>query len=239
MVLAWYKKSLLACGTALYVLSSFLLPTLAREQSEFPGRRVGGGSRGECDAELDSFVALNPSDHLGLTRQGRPTLYFAVAESTEPYDVQLTVMNPVEDDSPYEILHEMTLEVGDTRELIGIQLPADILLLGEDYLWQFVVLCEPDDPSRNIVLEGWIRQDAQHVLNVTASDVSVAETLAQAQAYQTSGLWLDAIALSVELLASDPHLEAVQNQWSQLLQALELDAVLDDTFGIRPAGDPH
>ncbi|NJN20066.1 MAG: DUF928 domain-containing protein [Leptolyngbya sp. RL_3_1] len=219
------------------MLSITLFPVFAKEQAEFPGRRVGGGTRGECDdTEAGAFVALNPASHLGVTHQERPTLYFAVSESAETYEVRLALLNSVEPDLGHNMLYETTLEVGDERELIGIQLPENLLLEGQYYLWQFVVICEPDDPSRNIVLEGWIAKEATDTTTAIA-DFSPVEGLAQAQRYQTAGLWLDAIALSIELLESDPHLEAVQTQWSQLLQALELDAVLDDPLAVRPLGD--
>ncbi|MDA0268514.1 MAG: DUF928 domain-containing protein [Cyanobacteria bacterium] len=238
MALSSYKKSLLAFGSAIYLITlAFLSPALAREQNEFPGRRVGGGSRGECAVDADAFVALNPANHLGITRQDRPQLYFFVAESTETYQVRLELFESDEDNLIGEIRYETTLAVGAEQDLIEIQLPEDILEPGLYYPWQFVVLCDPGDPSRNIVLAGWISQDATGEWDAIAPGLSVEEKLAQAQLYQASGLWLDAIALSVDLIQSEPNLEVVQTQWLQLLRGLELDDVLNHTLAIQVLGD--
>ncbi|MGB3201203.1 MAG: DUF928 domain-containing protein [Nodosilinea sp.] len=120
-------------------------------------------------------------------------------------------------------LYETTVVAG-TEPLVEVQLPADLVTADQDYHWSFVVACNPRDFSQNVGLEGWLRR-----VLLTPAPVSTAlvdNQLALVETYQAQGLWSDAIALMVELRQAHPANEAIQAQWSHLLEALDFDSVV-------------
>jgi len=219
------KQAWSALGISLCLCSSVVaLPAVAQDQNEFPGRRVGGGTRGGCAINAAAVVALNPANNLGLTNREQPTLYFAVPETNEAYQVTFYLQDEAADS-----VYETTLEAGAKTELLGVQIPADTLTVGEYYQWYFVAACDAANPAASIVLEGWIQQT-----DMAASDVADADSqLAVVQAYQAAGLWSDAIALTAELLAQAPECQEYQAQWFQLLAELGLDTAIDDLLSVR------
>ncbi|HEY9616152.1 MAG TPA: DUF928 domain-containing protein [Microcoleaceae cyanobacterium] len=210
-------------GIAICILSTAaLMPTVAQSQtsnrSEFPGRRVGGGTRGECLMNSQSLVALNPVNNLGVTASDRPIVYFAVPQSEQSYPIQF-VLRDADGHSAYET----TLTTNKAQELVGVQLPSNTVKAGQDYQWYFSVVCDPEDSSQNLVLSGWLRRVSAQITVQTGTDVET--KLKLAQAYAGAGLWSDQIATLAELRQTNPHNEQVRGQWQQLLKTLELQQV--------------
>ncbi|PSR15854.1 hypothetical protein C8255_20925 [filamentous cyanobacterium CCP3] len=188
------------------------------DRGEFPGRRVGGGTRGDCTVDSRSLAALNPASNLGVTASDRPSLYFSVPAAAIPYHGQFILH-----DADENRLYETTLTAG-AEPIVGVQLPANLVRPEQDYHWYFVVSCNPRDLSQNVVLEGWLRRVS---LTAAPASTTLVETqLDLVETYQAEGLWSDAIALMVELRQGHPDSEAVQAQWSRLLEALDLATVV-------------
>ncbi|PSN15239.1 hypothetical protein C7293_08090 [filamentous cyanobacterium CCT1] len=188
------------------------------DRGEFPGRRVGGGTRGGCAIDSRSLAALNPASNLGVTASDRPSLYFSVPAAATPYHGQFILH-----DADENRLYETTLTAG-TEPLVGVHLPTDLVRPEQNYHWYFVVSCNPRDLSQNVVLEGWLRRVP---LAPAPTDTALVETqLDLVTTYQAEGLWSDAIALMVELRQTHPNNEAVQAEWSRLLEALDLATVV-------------
>ncbi|MGB3309932.1 MAG: DUF928 domain-containing protein [Nodosilinea sp.] len=184
------------------------------DRGEFPGRRVGGGTRGDCAVNNRSLAALNPVSNLGVTASDRPSLYFSVPTAAVPYHGQFILH-----DANENRLYETTLTAG-AEPLVGVHLPTNLVMPEQDYHWYFVVACNPRDLSQNVVLEGWLRRVP---LTAAAADTARIEPQIElVKTYQTEGLWSDAIALMVDLHQAHPDNETVQAQWSQLLEALDL-----------------
>ncbi|MGF1460397.1 MAG: DUF928 domain-containing protein [Leptolyngbyaceae cyanobacterium] len=201
------------------------LPGLAQEQNEFPGRRVGGGTRGGCAIDASGVVALHPENNLGLTQRATPSLYLAVPESSDDYAVTFFLLDDTD-----AILYETTLEAGNKDELVGVQVPSDILKAGEHYPWYFLVTCEGVNPAAGVVVEGWLQQV---MFEAPLTDVDNEPSIEQIQAYQAAGLWSDAIALTAELISSNPEDAAYQAQWFNLLAELELDTAIEELLPVR------
>ncbi|HSM83123.1 MAG TPA: DUF928 domain-containing protein [Nodosilinea sp.] len=215
-------KSLMVWTTALgLVVFAGVEPGLAQSagnRGEFPGRRVGGGTRGDCAIDSRALAALNPASNLGVTASDRPSLYFAVPTAETRYHGQFILH-----DADQNRLYETTVAVG-TEPIVGVHLPANLVAPAQDYHWYFVVACNPRDLSQNVVLEGWLRRVAPLVESTETPVVD--SRLELAQAYQSAGLWSDAIAVMVELRQTHAQNALVQTQWNQLLHALELTAVV-------------
>lgn len=209
------------------ISTSVTTPALAQQQksdrAEFPGRRVGGGTRGECLANRQPIVALNPVNNLGVTSKSRPSLYFAVPSMDAAYPVEFVLR-----DASNQTVYETALEVRKAKQLLGIQLPENSLQVGQDYHWYLSIVCDPDDASQNIVLSGWLRRVPQQVTLGATADI-VAD-LKLAKSYQTAGLWSDAIATLVQLLQTYPTNDQVRLQWQQLLQQLDLEMIVESAI---------
>ncbi|MBP0021258.1 MAG: DUF928 domain-containing protein [Cyanobacteria bacterium SBLK] len=225
-----FKNTVLYLGIAFYSLSTFaIMPALAGlkndDRGEFPGERVGGGTRGgRCESSGPQLVALNPKNNLGVTARKQPLLYIAVPELERPYPAQFLVL-----DANRDITYETTVEVGRNREFVGILLPENTLKIGQDYTWEFVIPCDfykdPDESngeSTDIFVHGSLRQ----VLPETpvAEGLTVEEYLALVQFYQDAGLWSDAVATVLKLRQNYPNSDRVLAQWRQVLLALDFSA---------------
>jgi hypothetical protein len=188
------------------------------DRSEFPGRRVGGGTRGNCAVDSRALAALNPASNLGITASDRPSLYFAMPAAATPYHGQFILH-----DADENRLYETTLSAG-SEPIVGVHLPPNLVNPNQDYHWYMVVSCNPGDLSQNVVLEGWLRRVPT---SLEPTDTAMLDArLALVNAYQQQGLWSDAIALMVELRRAYPQNPTVEAQWHQLLTSLELAAVV-------------
>ena len=219
------RRIVLLVSSALWLTSTAaIMPALAQQQNsnrgEFPGRRIGGGTRGECLTGNQPLVALNPANNLGVTASDRPSLYFAVPKFDESYPIEF-VLRDVSGNSIYEV----ALEAGKNKDIVGVHLQKNTLKRGQDYQWYFSVVCDAEDRSQNMVLSGWLRQVSPKIALKDAS--SLEANLNLVKSYQKAGLWSDAIATLVELRQTYPNNDQVGLQWKQLLQQLELKSVFE------------
>lgn len=207
--------------TACLVSTVAILPALAQprnsSRAEFPGRRIGGGTRSECLVGNQPLVALNPANNLGVTASDRPSVYFVVPTLNKSYPVEFVLRN-----SDGNTVYKKPLEAGKTK-VVGIHLPEKTLELGQDYQWYFSIVCDSEDPSQNIVVSGWLRQVSPRIALKDKS--SLESKLDLAKSYHNAGLWSDEIATLVELRQSYPDNDKVRLQWQQLLQKLDLERV--------------
>lgn len=204
------------------ISTTTLLPALAQSpnsnRSEFPGRRIGGGTRGECSMNSQSLTALTPANNLGITASDRPTVYFVVPQSSESYPIQFVLR-----DTNGTSVYNTTLATSQAKQLLGVQLPSNMVKAGQDYQWYFSVVCDPDDSSQNLVLSGWLRRVSAQIPTQNGTDVAAQLNLASA--YQGAGLSSDEIAVLAKLHQTHPDHNQVRQQWQQLLQKLELQQV--------------
>ncbi|MGP1386059.1 MAG: DUF928 domain-containing protein [Thainema sp.] len=198
------------------------MPAVAQtsDRSEFPGRRVGGGTRGEC-MPAQPLVALNPASNLALTASEEPTVYFSISSLAKSHQMEFFLR-----DTDGNFVYETAFEAGETAEIVGITVPNGVLALEQDYQWYFSVVCDPLDRSQNMVLEGWLRRTSPAALPIEETS-ELPTSLELAATYEAAGLWGDAISTLVELRQTQPENSEVEQQWSELLQDLELDTVLD------------
>lgn len=188
--------------------------------SEFPGRRVGGGSRGECMSD-DTLVALSPKNHLIETTKATPTLYFAMPEFEYPLQVEFILKN-VEG----EIIADQLFEAESNGGVTGLDLTNQIepLEVGQDYEWYLSVLCNANNRAYDMVVHGWMRRVPGVEEDNVVSDIQLTE---QVQSYQAQGLWHNAIALLLQFQQdhnSDIH---STNLWAALLEAEGLQELIN------------
>lgn len=218
----------LPLGIAICLTSPFLFCSSALTQqessnrAEFPGRRIGGGTRGECVAGRQPLVALHPVNNLGVTLRDNPSLYFLMPELNETQQVEFILR-----DSNENSVYETTFDVSTTEKILGVHLPEGQLEVAQNYHWYFSVICDPQDRSQNIVLTGWLRRVSPEIIG---DELDVEPGLDRVSLYQESGLWTDAIATIVELHQTYPDNSEIHTRWTQLLQTLELDTVVEPSL---------
>ncbi|QZZ22396.1 DUF928 domain-containing protein [Leptothermofonsia sichuanensis E412] len=216
--------------TVCMVSTSGIMPVSAQignlSRSEFPGRRIGGGTRSECLAGNQPIAALNPANNLGVTASNRPSVYFVVPRLDESYPVEFLLR-----DAEGNAVYETTLKAG-KQAITGVHLPPNTVKVGQDYQWYFSVVCDREDRSQNIVLSGWMRRVASDLSDGLSPEVqlSLKAKLNLAQSYQNAGLWSDAISTLVELNQAYPDSEAVRLAWQKLIQKLDLEWVFQQSL---------
>ncbi len=215
-------------GAAILLLAPIAsLPVKANEnRADFPGRRVGGGTRSECLVGSQYLLALTPSNNLSVTANQQPNLFFVLPKADTAQQGKFLLK-----DDQSKTVYQTTLTANANDQLVGVQLPANVLKPGQTYRWNFAFACDPDDRTQDIVLTGWLRTVAATVAAPTGQDL--AARLQQVETYQATGLSGDAIAALVKLRKDYPDDAEVQETWQALLKTLKLDQVFSPTIAVQ------
>ncbi|MGF1460775.1 MAG: DUF928 domain-containing protein [Leptolyngbyaceae cyanobacterium] len=181
-----------------------------------PGNRESGSTRSTtCIAANENLVALMPESNYGLTQSAYPTFYFYLPETTAE-QVKFVLLNEATNEFVYEGRFALESDGGIASVSLpnnGLQEP---LAIGETYVWYISVVCDPLDPSADVVTEGQIERVPSLEI---AEDTPVA---ALPGIYAEAGLWYDAIATSAALKQADNQ----TTDWNALLDAVELDELI-------------
>ncbi|HIK57425.1 MAG TPA: DUF928 domain-containing protein [Synechococcales cyanobacterium M55_K2018_004] len=196
-----------------------------------PGRREGGGTRGDCQVR-EALVSLTPefeSDRPGqkinysVTLSERPTLYWYLP-AHQAQEVEFLLL----DDSGNEVYRHTTplIQAGTTvpqAGIISVTLPATVapLALNRNYQWFLSLVCDPQDRAADITSEGWITRMApepalaQRLQAATASD--------RPQLYRDAGIWQDALMALAVLHRDQPSNAQIAAEWTSLLRSVGLE----------------
>ena len=179
-----------------------------------------GTRSGSCSAEgALAFSSLGPRSMVGLTTQVRPEFswYITEAEAASPVLFRLLA---IDESGQTNIL--------DSAELLAqpgfmqYQLPetAPPHEVGKDYLWQVIVRCDPEGPSRFLA--------STLPLQVVIPDPELTEALIaaktdmeRASVYGSAGIWYDALALVTS--GTNTTAEEIRTGLLQDLAAIESD----------------
>ena len=178
-----------------------------------PGNRESGSTRSTtCIAPNEKLVALMPESNYGLTESAYPTVYFYLPETSAEH-LKFVLLN----ESTNELIYEGRFQIDGSAGIASVSLPSygiqKPLAVGEAYVWYISVICNPADPSADVVTEGQIARVEPLEAATSATDVELPALYAEA------GLWYDALAASATL-----KLDAEDtDDWNALLDAVELD----------------
>ncbi len=223
---AIFLTSLLTFSCA---FSQQVTATEKKAREGLPGRRIGGGTRGECPVKrAEQLIALVPENNLVLTQQAYPSILFHIPQTSQPMTMELVV----QDDS-YNLVYEKTLTKNgsdiktDSGEIINLNLldSASLppLVTGKAYRWYLSIICNPKNRARDIVVDGWIQRVA--VDPDLAKKVEKAPLAERANLYAKAGLWQDALDTLVELRYAQPRDSRLTASWTQLLKSEKLDVI--------------
>ena len=223
------------CLTALLTLSCAVpnpgIATENKPKEGLPGRRIGGGTRGECSSNAGKLMALVPANNLALTQQAYPNILFYIPQSSKP-----TTMEFVLQDDSRRLVYEKTFTKNgsdtkiDAGEIINLNLLDSTslppLVTGKRYHWYLSIICDPENRASDIVVHGWIKRVA--VDSNLAKKVERASLPERANLYAKAGLWQDALATLAELRHSQPSDSKLAASWTQLLKSEKLDAIAQE-----------
>jgi hypothetical protein len=196
-----------------------------------PRRIEPGGTRnpGSCEVPGKSLTALLPSNRFSVTVAAYPTFFVylpAQSPQASPLPVEF-VLKDINDDEIYRA----NFKTSGTPGIITLSLPAQAGLLplnvGQDYKWSFSIICQGDERSKDITVEGWIRRVKLNP--VMETQLKQASPQKQVEIYAQAGIWQDALATLVQLRRDNPADSQIAAEWTKLLRAVGLDNIAQET----------
>ncbi|EDZ96218.1 MULTISPECIES: DUF928 domain-containing protein [Limnospira] len=198
-------------------------------QRGVPGRRYGGGTRGEVCADYASLISLIPVSTMGLTAHEKPQLFFYLPVASRDTPIKLLVTKLPDSESPeteeiviYRTEFQLDME---NPGIVGIDL-ADLdgfpgLEVNQYYHWYLTILCDPVNQSVNPIVDGWIKR-----IDLDSDQIQTLEGLNgsdRLKFYTEKTLWYDMVAAFSELLSDNRRDTEVQQAWLELLRSENLE----------------
>lgn len=174
-----------------YLIFIILLAVTPTMQAEYTPPADSGGnestgstsSRGGCEDGESMLTLLAPMTHIGQTVSTHPTFVWYVPDS-ETYSVEFRLFSY---DSKNFWGSEITMiEILSSQGLMKLSLPKNEpgLEVGQRYIWEIAILCDPNHPSRDVV--------ASNQINVVHKPQSFDGNFAE------NGFWYDALGEAIE-----------------------------------------
>lgn len=196
-----------------------------------PTHRRDGGSRNghnSCVANSDNnnLVALIPDQDVGANASNSPKLFFYIPEVKEPKTLEFVLRNEAD-----ELIHEAFLTTAG-KGIVGIEIPAEFnsskLENKQKYHWYLSMICNRQQRSRDIVVEGWMQQSSLDL--ATKQQLNLADSLTQAELYYEQGFWYDALATLVSESNLSNKEPVVRAKWTEFLDSVGLAEFSSESF---------
>jgi hypothetical protein len=198
-----------------------------------PRRTEGGGTRSpemSCPVVGKPLTALVPGNRFGVTVSAYPEFVVYMPGSSPespPLPVEFLLVD-TEGNTVYKSVLKTTGKPG----ILTINLPQNAglapLKIGEDYRWSFSIICQPDERSQDITVEGWVRRVELDA--ALKNQLQQASPEKQVELYANAEIWQDALATLIELRRDRPNDAAITTAWQQLLNAADLSNLAQETL---------
>ena len=203
-------------------------------------RRTGGLSRGskECNGELVSVTPLWPNiESEGQKKQvevestvdSNPTFFVHLSHKSAQ-EAEFVVLKE-QDNNQEQIIHDEVIELTSNPtgnpQILALSLPSDSqkqLEVGKNYHWMFSVVCDVDDSSKNVVVDGWVQRIPQDTALET--ELAQKEPRAHPDVYAENGIWPDSLMVLADLRKRYPNDSQLQDKWETLLKSVGLDEAI-------------
>lgn len=206
-------------------LSLVVTPTALAEYKQPPDQRpprgytTSSGPRGGCEVNGGpQLTLLAPQKHVGQTTSLHPTFAWFVPDS-RPFPIEFMLF--YESGSGRELKLVKKIKLQSSPGIMKLSLPEDKpgLAVGQRYLWQVAILCDPNYPSRDLVVKSEIEivempPAVKRALSATSDRLEIAELYARA------GLWYDALGEALGH-AEDSRLGGIASTLLEELAKLE------------------
>lgn len=183
--------------------------------------RVSGGARG--DAGVDAVLLPLVPDHLALTTQAQPSLFWFQSKPAKA-KFELTVVEPK---NPKPLL-SLNSPDADKPGIHRIKLARYKVELQPDvaYEWSVAIIPDADNRSKDVIAKGVIKR-----INPPANLASIekADDVTRASAFAQAGIWYDALDAISNAIEANPKDASLKEQRASLLKQVGLSeaAALD------------
>lgn len=203
-----------------------------------PERRQEGGTRGpssDCSAKNgQSLTALVPGSKFGATEAAYPSFFVyipALLTQVSPLPAEFILK-----DFRGNEIYKANFNTSEMPGIVMINLPDQAglpaLEVDQDYQWSFSVSCQPDESSRSMEVQGWVRR--VKLDDALSDELSKAPLQKQFEIYTKAGIWHDALGTLVDLRRGDPFNIALLSEWQKLLNSAGLDALTQESLLLSP-----
>jgi len=200
-----------------------------------PGRREGGGTRGECAAIDKTLSALMPVNNFGYTIDEYPTFYWYVPQ-IGAQAAEFVLLDENNDE-----VYLTTFQITDQPGIISLSLPEHsgfpALTIGENYHWYFSLICDFNDRSGDLYTDGWVQRTTIEAGSTLETQLSTAPVETHAALYAEAGIWFNALDLLAEERITDPSNLQSKTKWSTLLNSVDLSDLSEEPFVMHVDGD--
>lgn len=206
----------------------FVDPAAAQFPSP-PGRgrpkgTAGGGSRPDHATCLqnptrsENFVALAPTEAIGVTAQQSPTIWVYIP-NTIAKTLEFSLFS-----GQQEGVYQTTIPIQGAG-LLAIPLPSSSvkLVAGRPYSWAAALVCNPGRRSQDWLVEGTIQYQSPPA--ELQRQLAAASGEQQVMLYLQAGFWYEALHRYLELSRSHPRHASLTKLWADLLKSAGLLAI--------------
>lgn len=182
-----------------------------------PARTAGGGVRGGegCVAPNEKpLTALMPLNNVGTTTVEKPTLFVYVPKTNATVKVaELSIT----DTNGNQVVREV--ELTGKAGVMEVSLPEEASLeVGKEYHWQFAIVCNAEERSADIYVEGLIERT--QLSPQLTSKLDEPASIEKAKFLAENKIWLETLKTLAELRSDKP------GEWEGLLKSVDLDAAI-------------
>jgi hypothetical protein len=189
-----------------------------------PGRRESAGIRGNCLPPNQSLTVIIPENQVTLTTSTYPSLFFYLPKTDAKEAIFI-----LSDENDREI-YKSIFRVADISGLLKVSIPDNFisptLELDQNYFWQFALICDPKNPSKNPLVDGWVQRVSLN--EATLNQLESASEIKKVNIYDEAGIWQDALTTLANLRQQDPDNLFLESQWNQLLEKIGLARIAQE-----------
>lgn len=185
----------------------------------------GTGSRDDCIITDKPLTALVPTQKIeetprtvGLTISGHPTFFFYVPQ-TRAQVASFTLVDA--NDKP---IYKTEVQLPNTPDVISLTMPAvansSELQVGEDYRWTFAIICDRNNRSEDVFVNGLIQRISRPDLTQQLETATLKELLA---IYAKEGIWHEMLTTLYQLRRANPNDTQLAEFWANILKLVGLE----------------
>ncbi|HAG81878.1 MAG TPA: hypothetical protein DCL61_12110, partial [Cyanobacteria bacterium UBA12227] len=213
-------------------------------------RRTGGFARGYCGGEEMDLAPLWPqnteadlsqmqekmgeqtpqekeSTGVQVTVAKRPTFLVYISETTKQQAVfTLQTEQPTANgDTVIQDVHEAIVSLPGRPGIVRVSVPENVELEpGQPYHWSFSIICQPNDWSLNLSVDGWVErmEPEGELVNVENQPERDRPSM-----YEEAGIWTEAVSSLALLRERNPNDPTLKAEWESLLESVGLAGVVE------------
>lgn len=194
-----------------------------------PGSSSAGGRRnptacpqdGVMATTVPQLTALSPTTKPGITLAARPTfLVFVPKTSAKTGEFSIR-------DRKGSGVYRTTLALTNTPGIISLSLPDQTppLEIGQQYVWSFAVICNPDDRVDDRFVTGTVQRTEFDATRLRQIEQALPQQ--RIALYQENGVWYDALALLFQLKHRQANDLSIRKTWDEFLRSGGVDTLID------------